>query len=746
LRKLRTTTEIALSDRIHFLYALLLTSTAICLFLMLIGIHGWIRALLALVVLTFLPGTAVLTFLPRLNPLMRVGIAAALSLTIVTVLSDLLVALEFFHPNLLVWTIFPISALVLFNREFFAWPTPMPPPTAAKSLADGRSRFRDWAAASWVDVMSSRANRRSLAALVLGVISALIATQFVQASSIGDYGLVAVLPWGWPFGFALVLLSAALYAARGDANPWIMASLVGGVIVIIYSTAPLVYEAPHLPWVYKHVGVVNLLLDQGHALKDVDIYNRWPAFFALGGVFTRFSGASGPISFIGWAELYFISLQTSLVGSMMWNETKRVGPSGLAALLFVLINWIGQAYFSPQALAFTLMLATLTIAFGQLYDVGNGLGRLLSGLTSFVVRKKQQWDAERPDPEWSRRSAITAVLVLDLGVAVTHQLTPYVLLIQLGILTVCGFIKPRWLLAGCAAITVGYLLPNLGWVNSHYGLFSSLDPFNNAKVADTTKYTCSAACQLVSRISTLASAFSWLVGTAAIVVLARRKPDFRLPLYGLAMFGAFVMIFGQSYGGEAALRVVMFSSPFAAVLMAAAIWTFDEQLRRFVAATLAIVLAVSFLYAYFGNEEYYYVNRDAVRASEYLYEHAPAGSVILYTAENFPGLLAANYSDYQLSGYTGTNGVFDDTRLHGLPLGPDKIKYLIEDIEVTDKNGFVVFSKQQDDYAEKKGMAAPGELDRLRREMLASGRFELWHRDGDASIYRLIPQAETAAP
>jgi hypothetical protein len=745
LRTPRTTTEIAFRDRPHFLHGLLLAITGACLLLMVAGIHGWIRELLALVVLTFLPGAAVLTYLPRLNPLMHVGIAAAFSLMIVTVLSDLLVALSFFHTQLLIWTIFPLSALLLYWREFVTALPPRRPRPMRQTFAAARDRYRNRLKSNW-QVAKSRANRWALGSLVVGVVLALIAAKNVDVSRIGDYGLIAVLPWGWPLGFALVLIATALYAAKREANPWVMASLVSGVIVIIYATAPLVYQAPHLPWVYKHVGVVNLLLDQRHALKDVDIYNRWPAFFALGGVFTRFSGAPGPVTFVGWAEIYFISLQTALVGSMMWNETKRVGPTGLAALLFVLINWIGQAYFSPQALAFTLMLALLTIAFSQLYDVGNGLGRLISWLTSFVVRRKQQWDAERPDPEWSRRSAIIGVLALDVGVAVTHQLTPYVLLIQLGILTVCGFIKPRWLLLGCVAITVGYLLPNLSWVNDHYGLFSSLDPFNNAKVADTTKYTCSAACELVGRISTLASAFSWLVGIAAIVVLARRKPTFRLPLYGLAMFGAFAMIFGQSYGGEAALRVVMFSSPFAAVLIAAAISTFGDQLRSFLAVSMTIVLAISFIYAYFGNEEYYYVNRDSIRASEYLYAHAPQGSVILFTAENFPGLLAGNYSDFQISGYTGSSGIFDDTRLHGLPLGPDEVQYLIEDIEVTDKNGFIVFSDQQDNYALKKGMAPPGQLERLRNEMVASGRFELWHRDGGTSIYRLIPQAGTTAP
>ncbi len=743
------------------MHATLLALAVFALLLYAVGVHGWVREVGSMVVLTLLPGFAILSLLPRVNPLMRFGVGATLSLAVCTLLAGLLVAVSAFKPAIVIWTLFPASALLLWWRDFTrggdAWAqrhkrridasaVRQDPHSIDRSLSFAAARVRSSARLIWLSARATRANQLALGALFVALILWLLAAHSVDVTKMSDFGLISVLPITWPVAMAIVLVTVAIYSVSARPDAWVMLALIAGLIVMIYATAPLVYDAPHLPWVYKHVGVVNLLLEHGHALRDVDIYNRWPSFFALGGVFTRFSGAPGPVHFVQWAELYFICLQTALVGAMMWNETKRVAPTGLAAMLFVLINWIGQAYFSPQALAFTLMLGLLTLAFSQLYDDGNRIGGWLKSLTGFIVRRRQQWAATASRPDLSVRTTVLLVLLLDAGIAVAHQLTPYVLLIQLGILTFCGFVKPRWLWFACAGVTAAYLLPNLAWVNDHYGLFSSLDPFNNAKVADTTQFACSSACRFVSRISTLASAFSWLAGTVAILIIARRRPTFRLPLYGLSMFGAFVMIFGQSYGGEAALRVVMFSAPFAAILIAAAIETFPLRLRSVMAVGMACVMAFFFVYAYFGNEEFYYVTEDSVRSSEYLYAHAPAGAPILYTAENFPGLLAGNYNEFGYSNFSGGNGLFDDTRLRDRALGPAQVQYVIEDLEGPTGTGFVTFSPQMDNYAVKKGMTKAGQLENLRAAMLASGRFEVWYHRGGTEIFRLLPEAGTTAP
>jgi hypothetical protein len=94
LRSIGTTIDLASRDRRHFVHAKLIGLTAIALVLQVAGIHGWIRELLVLFVFTFAPGAAVLSLLPRLNPLMWFGISAAFSLLIVLVPAYLMVLIS----------------------------------------------------------------------------------------------------------------------------------------------------------------------------------------------------------------------------------------------------------------------------------------------------------------------------------------------------------------------------------------------------------------------------------------------------------------------------------------------------------------------------------------------------------------------------------------------------------------------------------------------------------------------------
>ena len=49
--------------------------------------------------------------------------------------------------------------------------------------------------------------------------------------------------------------------------------------------------------------------------------------------------------------------------------------------------------------------------------------------------------------------------------AASHQLTPYVLLLQLGALAVAGYLRPWWLAIGAGVMTIGYLIPNLSYAD-----------------------------------------------------------------------------------------------------------------------------------------------------------------------------------------------------------------------------------------------------------------------------------------
>ena len=237
--------------------------TVLALLLYVIGIQGWLRSMVALVVYTFVPGAALLTRLPRLRPIARVALAAAISLTIIAATSYLLLLLRQFYPAIVAALVFPISAFVLARHA---------PPAGRdeRRRKIGRKIVKGWEA-----LLGDR--------LALGICGALlIAAGFwfysvnqVDYREIADFGLVPLLGASWKASFAIVLVALGVYATSTAPKPWLMATIVGALIAAVYLVPIAVYDVPHYPWNYKHVGVTELLLHTHRKLDIVDINNRW---------------------------------------------------------------------------------------------------------------------------------------------------------------------------------------------------------------------------------------------------------------------------------------------------------------------------------------------------------------------------------------------------------------------------------------------------------------------------------------
>jgi hypothetical protein len=99
-------------------------------------------------------------------------------------------------------------------------------------------------------------------------------------------------------------------------------------------------------------------------------------------------------------------------------------------------------------------------------------------------------DEEHQDPEGrgrrrgptplERKGAIpffVALLVLFFVLVSTHELSPYIVTVQLIAIVFIGQMRPRWVPLATLAVTIGYLLPNFSYVNSHFGLLSSFGNF-----------------------------------------------------------------------------------------------------------------------------------------------------------------------------------------------------------------------------------------------------------------------------
>lgn len=563
-----------------------------------------------------------------------------------------------------------------------------------------------------------------------------ISLAMIHTGNLGSYGLPPALPTVWYAALAVLICGAVSVTWATRPVGVLIALYVLAIVLVLYATVPAITAAPHYSWVYKHVGVSRAIaLHHGAPFASGDIYHRWPGFFAAAAVLSQLAGID-PLTFAGWAEPLFASIDAVLVAAVARAFTRDVRVVGYAALIFTLGNWIGQNYFAPQAAAYTLALVLLLVATRSF--AGGTFSPRLARIMKWVIRRPAPPTQLTMPLPWRRSMSIGVVLALDAVTIATHQLTPYVLVLQIGALTLLGVTRPRWLVLAMGILTLAYLLPNLTYVAHNYGVFTSLNPATNIKHANTTPAhvdffdaNAGGVLSFVLIVLMLASAFRLARKEAGRLALS-------LLILAIAPFG---ILFAQNYGGEGSLRVFLFSSPWRDILIALGIATIArEKLRVTAALCTSLLLAYMFIPAFYGAEELNIIPKDEVSASEYFYDHAPAGSVLIPAAEDYPTRVGPRYTLMRpQSDVPALIGPEPETRaFEHRPLGAGQIPEIVTAIERYSRDGFIVFASTGYTYASVHELTPPGALASLERAVASSARFRLWYATKDARIYELV--------
>jgi hypothetical protein len=574
--------------------------------------------------------------------------------------------------------------------------------------------------------------------LTAGMVAWAASLPHIHVESLGDYGLPPVMPPVWYAAVGVLVVGAALQVALMPRSDAITLLYLVGLVVVLFGTVPAVSAEPHYAWVYKHIGVSRFLGVNHSPDLNADIYNRWPGFFALTAVFSHLTGVSNPVVYAAWAEVFFTLLQAFLIRAAvrMWVEEDGVADG--AALLFLIANWVAQGYFSPQALDFTLALAlaALMLALGGRQT---GAARRASGLLRRVFRAPSQLPLTALGTTRARGALIVAILVLDAASIPTHQLSPYVVLFQAAGLALFGFLRPRWILLPMLVMTVAYLVPNIGYIQHNFGIFTSLDPFSNAERKTAYIQTPVAGKLFNQRAGMLLSLLVWVGAFVAFVRLTRQGLARRALPFALLAIAPFILLFGQNYGGEAVLRVLLFSLPWCTALIAWALATIERPLRRGVAA-LAVcgAAAVLFVPAFYGQEELNQMPTNEVRASNYFDAHAKAGSTLLFSGPNFPGDYGPRYPLMRGAGRAEPPTLLYNTQFRNRQLGPADVPAVVATIRHYAPSGYVVFSTTQTEYAHVFQLVPDGALENLESAVADSPHFRLFYGNKDARIYQLV--------
>ena len=548
----------------------------------------------------------------------------------------------------------------------------------------------------------------------------------VDLEHIGRYGLAAGLPATWYAALAIVLLGAirAIFATRFDGV--LVAAHIVVAVVVVYATIPAVADMPQYAWTYKHIGVTNSIEQLGSVAPLVDIYHRWPGFFALAAAFSRITGLGDPLSYAAWAEPVFSLLAAVLVGAIAQTVSRDARVASVAALFSVLTAWLAQSYFAPQPLAYVLGLTVMLVA--------------LRDLTT--VRRFPQWllrrvgvQAERPAPGWSRRTTLTAVLAIDAVVVVTHQLTPYVILLSLLTLAVFGVLRPRWIVLVAVVLLGAYLVPNFDYVRANFPLFASVNPGDNAREFDTTEPW------LVAHAGGLVAGCMGALALLAVAGLVRRRTGVT-PLLVLALaLAPACMLFGLKYGGEASLRVHYFAAPWLAVLVAWGLVVLPRHRWRGVATLVALAsVSTLFLIAFFGRTALNVMPRDEVQASAYFYAHAEPQSLLVLVNPGFPMRVSARYTAMRPAegGDTSPNLMARQNaelvRAGSLPA----VWTTLRQLAPSGTRRYLVFSTTAARYADVNRILSFVETRRLEDAVLRAPEFRLWYRSANARIYEAV--------
>ncbi len=534
----------------------------------------------------------------------------------------------------------------------------------------------------------------------------------VDLDAMTDIGLLSVLPP--TFLAALVLLTVGFTASLarprdGDRVPALYAC---ALIAVLHATPSILYGTLRYGWAWKHVGIVDYIQRHGTVDRDIQYltaYHDWPGFFSLGALATDATGQPNALAIAQWAPPFFnlLFLGAVLLLFRTLSNDRRVVWG--AAWLFLLGNWVGQDYFSPQAMSYFLYIVVLAL-----------LLRRFARRPAAVARSGRRLTLPRLARQPARVPNAIVIVLLCVAVISSHQLTPLMLILATGALTVCGQTGLRWLPVALGVLTVAWIVAfaqpffdgNLYWIIDSIGSLGG-----NATTTPGNLAEASPGMALVAWISRALTAAVIVLALAGLVRRLRHGIG-DLPVALLA-FAPVALLAANSYGGEILFRVFLFGLPFLAICAARAFFPTVRSGRSwptFAAFGVAsVVLLAGTCFAYYGKERTTRFSHSEVDATRWLYDHAPAGALMVSGTLDYPWA----WRRYERYDYVPLDATPVAVRkgLEADPLG--------ELLKVTKgyADAYVVITRAQEAAVDMTGVMRAGTLQRTVAGLRASGTF-----------------------
>ncbi|WP_051752136.1 hypothetical protein [Streptosporangium amethystogenes] len=555
-------------------------------------------------------------------------------------------------------------------------PLPGAPETASEAMApaDRRSPEKATPAAArpsrMTTVMRSAAVWLPPLLTIEGLIMYVLAVRVapgplrgVDVTKIDALGLISAMPMTAFAAILLMLVAFFVTIAQNTDRKFLLLFQIAAITFALHGASALISDEARFPTAYVHAGFVEYINRTGESSAILDARLAWPGFFALVAFVTKAAGVTDLSMIMRWTPLLSNLLYLLPFVLILRQVVATTRARWFAALLFVIVQWIGQDYFSSQGFTYAIYLAFVAIVlrwFGKVeprdkpMPAKGRVRRLLARLDGLTP-------GELPHSTGVYDRVIMLIVLIGLfGTATaSHQITPFMMLGALSGLILLRRTSLSWALPFFLGLIV------LSWISyqtvtfwsGHIDqLFGGLGRILQNLQSNTGDRIDGSdprhALVLMARLGICGV----ILALAAIGLLrrVRRGVGDRAALLLLCIP---VLALGlQSYGGEIGLRIYLFALPGACILAAYAFFPnlpagtedapeetvpirrrnirFNPELTRrislLLAAGCAMALAMVFLVARYGNEQFERVSASEVAAMHYIYDHDEPSARVLY--------------------------------------------------------------------------------------------------------------------
>ncbi|WP_345147904.1 hypothetical protein [Nonomuraea rubra] len=485
----------------------------------------------------------------------------------------------------------------------------------------------------------------------------------VDPADIDGLGLISALPTTAFIAILIMIVSFFITVTQSTDRKFLLLFQIAAITFALHGAGALVADEPRFPTAYIHAGFVEFIGRTGETAINIDARMGWPGFFALFAFVTKAAGITDLTPILQWTPLLSNLLYLLPFVLILRQVVATTRARWFAALLFVLVQWIGQDYFSPQGFTFALYLAFVAILlrwFGRVETrtkpiPPKGLRKLIGKLDAMTPGELANTGTFRAD----KLLMLMMLVALFVASVASHQITPFMML---GVVTAFLIFKRTTLtwalpfflglvvLAWISYMTVGFWASQIDTIFGGLGnIWQNLQTNTGDRIEGTDP---AHAMVLQARLGILAV----ILACAAVGIFRR----FRRGVFdrsALILLCVPVLALGlQSYGGEIGLRIYMFALPGACLLAAYAFFPnlpadsadvreetvplrkrnvrFNPELTKRIsivlAACFAVVFAFAFLLARYGNEKFERVTTGEVAALHYVYDHDKPSARVLY--------------------------------------------------------------------------------------------------------------------